>query len=210
MDVALERPPVPENSTVLEEVRPTYLKNAELLHTEMAAMSSFLMVYRLLLCWYTILIMSRFFQAFHAQPRLAVVTKTLSSSFVDLVHFGVVITIIFMAYAVAGMFIFGHRMLEFSELSMAVNTCFLIMLGSFDFAALGAEHPVTAGIWFWTYMLLIMLIMLNMLLAIIMDVYTEVKADAAITDPIWTQLGKVYSELRHRGDWVSYLQIDEE
>merc|ERR1719359_1977905 len=111
-----------------------------------------------------------------------------------------------MAYAVAGMFIFGHRMLEFSELKLAVNTCFLIMLGSFDFAELGAEHPVTAGIWFWTYMLLIML---NMLLAIIMDVYTEVKADAAITDPLWTQLRKVISEFREQREWVSNRVIEE-
>merc|ERR1719313_1578535 len=54
-----------------------------------------------------------------------------------------------------------------------------------------------------------MLIMLNMLLAIIMDVYTEVKADAAITDPVWTQLRKVISEFREQREWVSNRIIEE-
>jgi len=42
-----------------------------------------------------------------------------------------------------------------------------------------------------------MMLMLNMLMAIIMDVYTEVKADAEEIPPVWTQL---YSVLKERYD----------
>jgi hypothetical protein len=69
-----------------------------------------------------------------------------------------------------------------------------MMLGDFDWGELGAEHPVTAKLWFWSYMIVMMLLMLNMLMAIIMDKYTEVKTEAENTDPIWTQVMSMAKE----------------
>ena len=44
----------------------------------------------------------------------------------------IVLVVVFVSFALAGMFLFGHRMLEFSELHIAIHQCFLVMLGSFD------------------------------------------------------------------------------
>eukprot|EP00747_Dinoflagellata_sp_TGD_P212450 gnl/TRDRNA2_/TRDRNA2_85539_c0_seq1.p1 gnl/TRDRNA2_/TRDRNA2_85539_c0~~gnl/TRDRNA2_/TRDRNA2_85539_c0_seq1.p1 ORF type:complete len:613 (-),score=79.03 gnl/TRDRNA2_/TRDRNA2_85539_c0_seq1:968-2806(-) len=64
-----------------------YVRDTETLHTQVAQMAGFLSLYRLFICWYTLLIMARFFQAFQAQPRLAVVTNTVLRSLTDVLHF---------------------------------------------------------------------------------------------------------------------------
>jgi len=158
------------------------------LHTSMTDLSSYLMTLRLAFCWYTILISMKFLESFAAQPRLAVVTQTIYSAGSELFHFLIVLFIVFMAYVIAGMFIFGRRLWEFSSFQRAAAKCFLLMLGDFDWEELGDENPLTAAFWFWTYMIVMMLLMLNMLMAIIMDKYTEVKSDAAAHDTIIKQV----------------------
>merc|ERR1719399_2820725 len=105
----------------------------------------------------------------------------------DLIHFMITVFTIFLCYAISGMFLFGRRLFEFSTLGRAVQTCFLIVMGDFDWNSLRLEHEITAGIWFWTFMILVFLIMLNMLLAIVMDIYTEVKTSSGSSEPVWEQ-----------------------
>lgn len=165
-----------------------YAKTVAELHLEMISISEYLEYWRFALCWYTIFISLKFLESFAAQPRLAVVTETIVRSTPDLVHYFIVLVTIFLSYAVAGMYLFGRRLHSFHSLSTAINTCFLMMLGDFDWEELSAEHPTTAGLWFWTYMILMGQLMLNIFMAIVMDVYTEVKSDAADFDPIWSQM----------------------
>jgi hypothetical protein len=208
MDVVLSRPTPGASPPFASSVQETeYLTATDDLHAEVAKLSGFLMLSRLLICWYTLLIMFRFFKAFKAQPRLAVVTNTITRSLTDLAHFLVVLMVVMFAYAVAAMFLFGHRLLNFAEVGTALNTCFLIMIGDFDFMELSAEDPLAAVFWFWSYMILVALIMLNMLLAIIMDVYTEVKMDASGQDAIWTQARKVLQDSWGHRDWIKVRQI---
>mmetsp|Transcript_36922 Transcript_36922/g.69006 ORF Transcript_36922/g.69006 Transcript_36922/m.69006 type:complete len:853 (+) Transcript_36922:100-2658(+) len=165
-----------------------YAKTVADLHLEMISVSEYLEYWRFALCWYTIFISLKFLESFAAQPRLAVVTETIRRATPDLIHYFIVLITIFLSYAVAGMYLFGRRLHSFHSLSTAINTCFLMMLGDFDWEELSAEHPTTAGLWFWTYMILMAQLMLNIFMAIIMDVYTEVKSDAADFAPIWTQM----------------------
>merc|ERR1712151_306663 len=105
--------------------------------------------------------------SFNSQPRLAVVTQTISRAGSDLVHFMIIVVIIFMSFVASGMFLFGRKIWSFSSMFYSMNTCFRMMLGDFEWETLGEEHPLTAAIWFGTYMLLLMLLLLNMLMAII-------------------------------------------
>merc|ERR1712032_1384261 len=79
-----------------------------------------------------------------------------------------------------------------------MQQCFEILLGVFDFEELKEEHPITAFIWFLFFIVLQVLIMLNMVLAIIMDSYTAEKAKADVTDSIWDQLSLIWSEWRSK------------
>lgn len=172
-----------------------YGKMVAKLHESVNRLSAVLSTWRTVLCLYSILIVGQFFEAFSAQPRLAMVTNTIARASIDLFHFFVVWFLTFVAYAVAGMQLFGRRLHSFSEFKLAINTCFLIMLGDFDFNELGAEHADTAALWFFTFMVLISIVIVNMIMAIIMDVYTEVKSDAHDSESLWDQLRAIGMEV---------------
>merc|ERR1719428_1999059 len=143
-----------------------------------------------------LLVMCRFFKAFKGQPRLAVVTTTIASAGADLFHFGLIFFSVFLTFAFAGTILFGRRLAGFSSFRTAFGTSFAIACGDFDWTNMSAEHYATSSIWFWSFMILIFLIMLNMVLAIVMDVYTKVRATAMEGDPIWVNAAKLLQKIR--------------
>ena len=49
-----------------------------------------------------------------------------------------------------------------------------VLMGDFDFYEMSQVSAVFAFFWFWTFQGLVFLIMLNMLLAIVLDTYSQV------------------------------------
>mmetsp|Transcript_137061 Transcript_137061/g.382168 ORF Transcript_137061/g.382168 Transcript_137061/m.382168 type:complete len:477 (+) Transcript_137061:1-1431(+) len=210
MDAAMEQPRAEDGwAFVSDSQQALYMNAAARIHAEASGLASFLMSYRVFICWYTIFLILRFFQAFEAQPRMAVVTDTIARSSVDIAHFLAILCAVFLSYAVAGMLLFGHRLLEFSEWYIAVHQCFLIMLGDFDYYTLAGEHPLIARFWFMTFVTSVSVILLNMALAIIMDVYIEVCRDADGSAEVWTQAAQALDSTCRRRTWLSYRKIEE-
>eukprot|EP00746_Dinoflagellata_sp_MGD_P130948 gnl/MRDRNA2_/MRDRNA2_64774_c0_seq1.p1 gnl/MRDRNA2_/MRDRNA2_64774_c0~~gnl/MRDRNA2_/MRDRNA2_64774_c0_seq1.p1 ORF type:complete len:1261 (-),score=218.08 gnl/MRDRNA2_/MRDRNA2_64774_c0_seq1:40-3822(-) len=172
------------------------------------------MWYRLLLGDYVLCLMLRFFKAFRAQPRLALVTTTMYAAGADLFHFSIVFVSIFTSFAFASVVLFGRRMQEFSTFPKAAATCFAIVCGDFDGAwqEVAAEHPTTALLWFWSFIILIFFVMLNMVLAIVLDIYTEVRTNAINGDPLWVQIAKIFSSIKDGGfkSLVTFQEIEHE
>merc|ERR1719498_646362 len=133
--------------------------------------SDYLMTWRLVLCWYTLLISFKFLESFASQPRLAVVTRTLLRAGPDFFHFFIVFALVFFAFTVSGMLLFGNRLWNFSDFRLACNECFLLVWGDFDYDELTATDPLTAGVWFSLFIVLGVMLLVNMLMAIVMDVY---------------------------------------
>merc|ERR1719498_1363527 len=62
----------------------------------------FAYMFRLVMALYPAGIAMRLFKAFGSQPRLAVVTQTLQTAWIDLFHFGIIFASVFFTYTVAG------------------------------------------------------------------------------------------------------------
>lgn len=133
---------------------------------------------RLVLFFYPTILMLRLFKSFAAQPRLAIVTKTLERAAEDLIHFCIVFCCVYMCLVINSILFFGQDLQDFCTLLRAINSCFRAMFGDWDFPEMQEIGLIKAQIWFWSFMLLMVLILLNMLLAVIMDAYTEEKARA--------------------------------
>ena len=128
--------------------------------------------------------------------RLSVVTKTLANSAVEMFHFFVLFLVLFMSWTLAGFFSFGHRVEAFSTIGNSVHSMFNMLLGDFDWPALDAANPTVGALFFMSYMVFIVLIALNMLLAIVMDAYSEVKAEVADDAPsLVDDFGKLILEM---------------
>lgn len=161
---------------------------------------------RIVLAVFPFIIGMRFFKVFSLQPRLGVVTATLKNATVDIVHFMMVFGSIFLVFVTAAMILFGQEIDDFTNFGRATMTVYRIMLGDYDWDELIRVGRQQTGLWFWTFTWLVNLIMLNMLLAIVMDVYTSVKAGInADAETMWSQASEIISRWWHvkKGHQVS-------
>merc|ERR1712232_1413647 len=63
------------------------------------------------------------------------------------------------------------------------------MGGIFDWDEMKVVGRVEAGVYFWTFIVISSMILLNMLLAIVMDAYGAVKSQISSTSrPLWTEI----------------------
>jgi len=152
---------------------------------------------------YHLLLMMRFFVAFRAQPRLGVVVNTLEACMLDILHFLVILGPSGVAYAISGCFIFGKRLEEFSDIKSAIGYCFKIMTESnYDWPALSEEHFWTSALWVWSFMIFLAVLMLNMVLAIVLDVYSEQRKSAGKSENVIETFTSFYTVFKNRDRWV--------
>jgi hypothetical protein len=144
----------------------------------------FAYIFRIFQALYPLVIFLRLFKAFGSQPRLAVVTKTIGHSWIDLVHFLIIMLSVFFTYTVAGVVLFGREVQSFTTTFRSMITCFRAMFGDFDFIEMQEVGRSDAIMWFLPFMILIVLILLNMLIAIVMDAHAEVVAGLEHEDSI--------------------------
>ncbi|EFJ46305.1 hypothetical protein VOLCADRAFT_93448 [Volvox carteri f. nagariensis] len=165
-----------------------------------------------------LLLIARVLKLMDFQPRLGVVTRSLWLAGPDLVHFAIVAGMVFVGYAMMAHLIFGNAIVAFATFGDSINTCFEILLGNIDvnddLRALGGLQSVAAvrlrgrdcrrltrllmampilpmspgALFFWSYELLVFMVLLNFLLAIIVDAFSEVKEKTQETVGIHTEL----------------------
>jgi len=153
-------------------------------------------------------IMMKFFKAFQANPRLQLVTNTLMGAASEIFHFSVVFFAIFVGFALTGHIMFGEDVQEFKDFATSFNTAFTVLMGDFAWyvEAANNEHALPSGVpfvllaaWYWSYCIFVLLILLNMLLAIILDKYTELVGmvnQSADAPTLWRQVREHLSRAR--------------
>jgi hypothetical protein len=192
------------------DVPPETMVFKDSLHSSADDMSSFSSWFRILQAEYHLILMFRFFTAFAAQPRLGVVTSTLEHCIVDIIHFLIVLLPTFMAYAISGVFVFGRRLEEFSTFDAAIGICFkMAMEGEYDWDLLSKRDYWTAALWTWTFMILLVLLMISMVLAIVMDVYTAKRKAAGQSETIGVTIWNILTRMRNSRVWVSNRELIE-
>jgi hypothetical protein len=84
-----------------------------------------------------------------------------------------------------------------------MGLCFKILTETeYDWPALAEEHFWTTVMWIWSFMLFLALLMLNMVLAIILDVYSEQRKLTGKSETINGTVASCYTILKNRKRWV--------
>jgi len=165
--------------------------------------------FRFWLSIYPLVLMLRLFKSFAAQQRLAMVTDTFIEAKNDLLHFTIVFFSVYFCFSVNACLFFGQESLNFATLYRAMLSSFRAMIGDWDWDEMKAIGLLKAFTWFSTFTLVMVLILLNMLLAILMDAYGKV-ADAAETAvTLTTQMSEMWRRYRQsrRGERVRLNEI---
>jgi len=145
-------------------------------------------IYRTLAVLNLFVLMLRFFKAFLGQPRLAIITRTFAVAASDLFHFFIVFVCLFFTFVFAGMFIFGQHLYNYHSVHTAMATAFNALTGEYEWEEVEAVDLNLAIIWWWVFMLLMYLVVLNMLLAIVLNAYNTAKHTATRRVTCWKQV----------------------
>ena len=135
--------------------------------------------YQLILGMCTFLLMLRLVHAFDFQARMGILTRTLSRAVVDLLHFGVLFLMIILMYAALGTILFGHQVGDYIDMAASVQTLLRIVAtgdGYSDALVKASSHTI-ASIFFWSFVVVIFFILMNIFLAIVVDAFVEVKSE---------------------------------
>lgn len=189
--------------------RTAVISEADHLFTLMENVCTDERVYRTTFILYPMVVMLRLFKSFDAQPRLAVVTRTLVSSSVDMTHFFIVFLSVYFCMVVNSILLFGQDVEEFATLHRATITCFQMMFGSWDYERMRKVGLPISAIWMWIFVLVISVLLLNMLLAILMDAYAEVKGCAVDSRTLFKQSSEILRRRREfqRGKRVRLTDV---
>merc|ERR550514_945897 len=73
-----------------------------------------------------------------------------------------------------------------------MNSCFRLVLGDIDWDSISEVGRMEAGFWMWCFFIIVVLLMLNMLLAIVMDHYCQVKEASGNSETLWEETKQTY------------------
>ena len=135
---------------------------------------------------------------FNLSTRFEIMTNTLLNSLPSVATFLIMFAVVFLAYAAMSMLLYGHALQQyrqrspvcafqfltqphFSTLGRTMVTLFLVTLGDFDYIELMDITQDFTPVYFFSFVIIVFFIMLNMFIGIIADSYATENAKPKVT-----------------------------
>ncbi|XP_022092642.1 uncharacterized protein LOC110980349 [Acanthaster planci] len=119
----------------------------------------------------------KFIRLLRFNRRLLLFSMTLRQCGKDLAYYGVVFCLVFGAYALFAYAIFHLHLENFSTFVGTLETLFSTILGKFEFQDMISVHSFLGPTFFFTYVVIIVFVMINMFLSIINETFGKVRHD---------------------------------
>jgi len=145
-------------------------------------------IYRGVALFNMVVLLLRFFKAFRGQPRLAVITRTFVIAGVDVAHFLLIYFCILAAFVAAAVVLFGQHVFRYHAWAKALGWCFWSLTGEFFWEEVHLENPTMAIVWWWSYLLVMYLVLTNMFIAMVLDSFHSANAEQAAKTSMMNQV----------------------
>ncbi|GMF45473.1 unnamed protein product [Phytophthora fragariaefolia] len=109
---------------------------------------------------------------FRFHPQLNILTRTVASALKQFGAFFVVFIVIFTTFTIIDSMIFVDRAKEFSRLDNSMASCINMLFGQFDFNSI--KNLQFSVAFYWVFMIVVTIVLMNMMLAIVLDAYEQV------------------------------------
>ena len=119
--------------------------------------------------------MLKIIRFFDLQPNLLILRESVVRGISDLSTFTVMLMTMMFGFCLAASNIFGQESNSFLSLDRSFTSLFLMVLGEFDYEELEAANDQVGTIIFILFMLLFVFILLNLIIAILMDSYKQIR-----------------------------------
>ena len=110
--------------------------------------------------------------------RVGLLTKTVSIIGSPMLSFGVLFIVVFMAYVSFAHCVYVDKLEGYSSLMFTFVSLTEMFMGSFDIFELVDQAPFFGPIMFFTYIVLIQMILMNMFIGIICDAFAAVREES--------------------------------
>lgn len=124
----------------------------------------------------------RIFAYFRHMDAMSMVARTIGKSSKDLAYFAIQFMTVMVIYAVMGHYFFGTRLRDFDGFASSMSTVMSMATGNFGYEQVKIRTDVQYGlesfipaIYYWSFFIAVTLILINMFLVIVMDVYSSVR-----------------------------------
>ncbi|EDO38971.1 predicted protein, partial [Nematostella vectensis] len=111
--------------------------------------------------------------------RIFMFTKTLSTAVEPLLSFLLVFLIFYLAYSSIYYLVFGSGIYEYRSMVSTIETLFSTLLGGYDYHAIANHDPILGPALFFSFQMIMVMILMNVFLTILMDAFAEVQADTS-------------------------------
>lgn len=125
----------------------------------------------------------RFLKTMDFQPRVGLVTRTISTALPDLCHFVCLFIIVFLGYAICGNLLFGH---SFERMKDLPNSLLYLMFITFAMDKTQFYDQMSHAapqwifhLWMWTFTVVGYLVLFNIFLAILVDSYMSMREEVS-------------------------------
>jgi hypothetical protein len=121
----------------------------------------------------------RFLRLLRFNKNFLVIGKTLSRISAPILSFCLPFIAGFFAFALLAFSMFGSELEDYSSFIRTMVTQFSMTLGDFDFEAIFMVNPTVATLYFFSFIGLNVMVLMNMFIAIINDSYAEIQEETA-------------------------------
>jgi hypothetical protein len=157
--------------------------------------------YQLSLFWYALILTGRFLKGFLSQAKLAMLQLTVGTVTWDLYHLLIFFGMLFLNFQLGGHILFGPELEEWSSMVEAGATAVRMMLGSYRFEPMYEIAPVSATLWFWSFLFSMVLVLMNLIFAMIADYFHSIRESLGETDTLWRDSVNAVKDLWWRLEW---------
>ncbi|CAI5951939.1 unnamed protein product, partial [Closterium sp. NIES-64] len=157
--------------------------------------------------------MIRLLKVMDFQPYLGVITRSLALATPSLLHFFLLSFAVFFCFSMYGYLVFGGALEMFSTVLESMFSCFLLLLNdnssAYFFQRLESWDLIAAMLFFFMIIVFMVFILLNFLIAIIVDAFMSVKDSNIVATSITSDLGHIikYKWNCWRGRYLRYPVI---
>ncbi|CAI5497359.1 unnamed protein product [Closterium sp. Naga37s-1] len=141
------------------------------------------------------LMMVRLLKFMDFQPYLGVITRSLALATPSLLHFFLLSFAVFFCFSMYAYLVFGGALEQFSTVLTSMFSCFLLLLNdnssTYFFQRLESWDLIAAMLFFFMFIVLMVFILLNFLIAIIVDAFMSVKDSNVVATSITSDIAHV-------------------